>query len=249
MLYHSVKSCIFTNQISRLGQHILKKHFTKSSLKYVMMFILSITVNKCSIQVCTLTDKKVNYLYFLQTGVEVIRSQPGSFTHVNQLIKNMFVICVPFKSEILLDLTLYLVKHNSDITEAQELLTSKLAQKPFFASNLLRAYSGLFAYLSWKKCKLKFDKKDLDAEDLMAENTNDANLRRQMDFFGKKALILFGGLVEHCGVWDIFVTRQVEMLKYYDRADEAKRILVRYKQKNPENPNAHRLDNNCLFNI
>jgi len=178
---------------------------------------------------------------FWRTGVEVIRNQPGSFAHVSQMIKNMFVICVPFKSEILLDLTMYLVKHNSDITEAQELLTSKLSQKPFLSSTLLRAYNGLFAYLSWKKCKVQFDKKDLDAEDLfMAENVNDANLRRQMDFYGKKALILFDNLVEHCGVWDIFITRQVEMLKYYDRADEAKRILLRYKQKNPENPNAHR---------
>lgn len=177
-----------------------------------------------------------------------MRNQPGSFTHVNQLIKNMFVICVPFKKEILLDLTMYLVKHNSDITEAQELLTSKLSQKPFLSSTLLRAYSGLFAYLSWKKCKLQFDKKDLEAEDLLLdENTNyDANLRRQMDFYGKKTLILFNSVVEHCGVWDIFITRQVEVLKYYDQADEAKRVLLRYKEKNPENPNAHRLDNNCF---
>lgn len=170
-----------------------------------------------------------------------MRNRPGSFAHVNHLIKNMFVICVPFKSEMLLDLAMYLVKHNSDITETQELLTSKLSQKSFLSSTLLRAYSGLFAYLSWKKCKLQFDRKDLEAEDLVfAENANDANLRRQMDFHGKKALILFGNLVEHCGVWDIFIIRQVEMLKYYDQADEAKRILLRYKQKNPENPNAHR---------
>ena len=176
-----------------------------------------------------------------------MRNRPGSFAHVIQMIKNMFVICVPFKSEILLDLSMYLVKHNSDITEAQELLTSKLSQKPFLSSTLLRAYSGLLSYLSWKKCRLQFDKRNLDTEDLfMAENVDDANLRRQMDFYGKKALVLFGNLAEHCGVWDIFITRQVEMLKYYDQADEAKRILLRYKQKNPENPNAHRLDNKCF---
>ena len=176
-----------------------------------------------------------------------MRNQQGSFAHVVQMMKSMFVICVPFKKEILLDLTLYLAKHNSDITESQELLTSKLSQEPFLSSNLLRAYSGLFAYLSWNKCKLQFDKKNLNAEDLfIAENVSDANLRRQMDFYGKKALILFGNLVEHCGVWDIFITRQVELLKYYNRADEAKRILLKYKEKNPENPNAHRLDKNCL---
>ncbi|XP_078382190.1 LOW QUALITY PROTEIN: TATA box-binding protein-associated factor RNA polymerase I subunit A-like [Oculina patagonica] len=174
---------------------------------------------------------------FWRTGCEVMRNRPGSFAHVNQLIKNMFVICVPFKTEMLLDLAMYLVKHNLDITEAQELLTSKLSQESFLSSPLLRAYSGLFAHLSWKKCKLHFDKKDLDGEEF---NVTDANLKRQMDFHGKKALVLFGNLVEHCGVWDIFVTRQVEILKYYDRSDEAKRILMRYKQKNPENPNTYR---------
>lgn len=173
-----------------------------------------------------------------------MRNRPGSFAHVNQLIKNMFVICVPFKTELLLDLGMYLVKHNSDITEAQELLMSKLSQKSFLSSTLLRAYTGLLAYVSWKKCKLQFDKKDLDTEDYhLADNVMDANLRRQMDFHGKKALISFSNLVEHCGVWDIFITRQIEILKYYDRSDEAKRILMRYKQKNPENPNTHRYDN------
>ena len=175
-----------------------------------------------------------------------MRNLPGSFVHVNQLIKNMFVICVPFKTELLLDLAMYLVKDNSDITEAQELLTSKLSQESFLSSLILRAYSGLFAYLQWKKCKLQFDSRDLDGEDLHdwdhteGDNMADANLRRQMDFHGKKALVLFGNLVEHCGVWDIFITRQVELLQYYDRADEAKRILMRYKEKNPENPNTHR---------
>ena len=172
-----------------------------------------------------------------------MRNRPGSYAHMNQFIKNMFVICVPFQKEILLDLAMYLVKHNEDITEAQELLTSKLSQKSFQSSVLLRAYSGLFAYLSWKKCKIQFEKRDLDVEELggwghMAENVT--NLRRQMDFHGKQALVLFRDLVEHNGVWDIFVTKHVEMLKYYNKADEARRILERYKEKNPENPNAHR---------
>lgn len=53
-------------------------------------------------------------------------NQPGSYAHMNQFIKNMFVICVPYQKELLLDFAMYLVKHNSDTTEAQELLTTKL---------------------------------------------------------------------------------------------------------------------------
>ena len=49
-----------------------------------------------------------------------MRNRPGSHTHMNQFIKNMFVICVPFQKELLLNFALYLVQQNSDITEAQE---------------------------------------------------------------------------------------------------------------------------------
>ena len=166
--------------------------------------------------------------------------------HMMQFLKNMFVICVPFKTELLLDLAMYLVKHNNDITEAQELLTSKLSQKPFMSSPVVQAYAGLFAYIQWKKCKHSIDNRYLENDDHSdmdltgGDNRTYADLKRQMDFHGKKALVFFVNLVEHCGVWDIFITRQVEMLKYYDMADEAKSILVKYKDKNPENPNSHR---------
>jgi len=164
---------------------------------------------------------------------------------MGQFIKSMFVVCIPFQKELLLDFVMYLVKQNSDITEAQELLNSKLSVKSFQSNILLRAYSGLFAYISWKKCRLQLEKRDLDTEDLGgwshgAESATDSNLKRQVDFHGKQALVLFHDLVEQNGVWDIFLIKQVEVLKYYNQADEARRILERYKEKNPENPNAHR---------
>ena len=172
-------------------------------------------------------------------------NRPGSYAHMNQFIKNMFVICVPYQKELLLDFAMYQVKHNSDTTEAQELLTTKLSGKAFQSSVLLRAYSGLFGCLSWKKCKLQLEKRDLDVEDIggwshEAEGATGINLKQQMDFQAKWALVLFGDLVEHDGVWDIFITKQVDMLKYYNKSDEARKILERYKEKNPENPNTHR---------
>ena len=174
-----------------------------------------------------------------------MHNQPGSYAHMNQFIKNMFVICVPFQKELLLDFAMYLVKQNADITEAQELLTSKLSHKSFSSCSLLRAYSGLFSYLSWKKSRIQLEKRDVEGEDIeemshISDSASLTNLKRQMDFHGKQALLLFAGLVEHSGVWDIFVTRQIEMLKYYNKDDEARKVLLRYKEKNPENPNAHR---------
>ena len=68
-----------------------------------------------------------------------------------------------------------------------------------------------------------------------------------MKFHGNKALLCFDQLVENSGVWDIFISKQVELLQYYDKQDEARNILQRYKEKNPENPNAHRYVDSILL--
>ena len=76
------------------------------------------------------------------------------------------MICVPFQKELLLNFAMYLVKQNADITEAQELLTSELSHKSFSSCPLLRAYSGLFAYLLWKKSRIQLEKTDVEGEDI-----------------------------------------------------------------------------------
>lgn len=193
------------------------------------------------------------FVVFLQIGCEVMSNNPRSYSHLSQFIKNMFVICGPFRIELLLDYAMYLVQHNSDITEANELLTTKLSDKSLQSSVLLRAYTGLFAYLSWKKSKIQLDKKQLDNEEAVgygqdAQNSTVSNLKRQMDFHAKQALAMFNNSVEHKGNWDIFVTKQVEILEYYNRSDDARKILEQYMEKNPENPNAYRYLHNNLFN-
>ena len=164
---------------------------------------------------------------------------------MTQFVKSMFILCVPFREELLLDYAMYLIKHNSDITEACEMLAGKMHQPPFVTNHLLRAYLGLLEFLLWKKDKLRMEKRisedqSLSYWDVMAGNSQHGNLKRQMDFHAKKALGLFHDLVENIGVWDIFIVKQVEILKYYNRTDEGRKIFERYKEKNQENPNAHR---------
>ena len=177
-----------------------------------------------------------------------------SYSHLSQFIKNMFVICGPYRTELLLDYAMYLVQYNSDITEANELLTTKLSDKSLQSSVLLKGYAGLFAYLSWKKSKKQLDKKQLDNEEATvygqdAQNSAASNLKRQMDFHAKQALAMFNNSVEHKGNWDIFVTKQVEILEYYNRSEEARKILEQYMEKNPENPNAYRYLYNFLTSV
>ena len=78
-----------------------------------------------------------------------------------------------------------------------------------------------------------------DSWDTIADNSRDV-IERQLNVHGKRALSFFDGLVKCDGVWDVFITKQVELLQYYDNNDEARRLLKMYKEKNPDNPNAHR---------
>ena len=196
----------------------------------------------------------ITFFFLLQTGCEVMSNNTRSYSHLSQFIKNMFVICGPYRTELLLDYAMYLMQHNSDITEANELLTTKLSDKSLQSSVLLKAYAGLFAYLSWKKSKIQLDKKQLDNEEASvygqdAQNSAASNLKRQMDFHAKQALAMFNNSVEHKGNWDIFVTKQVEILEYYNRSEEARIILEQYMEKNPENPNAYRYLYNFLGSV
>ncbi|XP_074607049.1 TATA box-binding protein-associated factor RNA polymerase I subunit A-like [Acropora palmata] len=258
------KSCIF-QQMWR--EHTLPQTLGLESttiqqkhLSYVARCLLNSLLNhqfddaiQCMVALCGACLRTPEM--FWRTGCEVMSNNTRSYSHLSQFIKNMFVICGPYRTELLLDYAMYLVQHNSDITEANELLTTKLSDKSLQSSVLLKAYAGLFAYLSWKKSKKQLDKKQLDNEEATvygqdAQNSAASNLKRQMDFHAKQALAMFNNSVEHKGNWDIFVTKQVEILEYYNRSEEARKILEQYMKKNPENPNAYRylyyfLKSNC----
>ncbi|KAK2551447.1 TATA box-binding protein-associated factor RNA polymerase I subunit A, partial [Acropora cervicornis] len=222
------KSCIF-QQMWR--EHTLPQTLGLESttiqqkhLSYVARCLLNSLLNhqfddaiQCMVALCGACLRTPEM--FWRTGCEVMSNNTRSYSHLSQFIKNMFVICGPYRTELLLDYAMYLVQHNSDITEANELLTTKLSDKSLQSSVLLKAYAGLFAYLSWKKSKKQLDKKQLDNEEATvygqdAQNSAASNLKRQMDFHAKQALAMFNNSVEHKGNWDIFVTKQVEILEY-----------------------------------
>ncbi|XP_068707113.1 TATA box-binding protein-associated factor RNA polymerase I subunit A-like isoform X2 [Montipora foliosa] len=137
-------------------------------------------------------------------------------------------------------------KHMSYVT--RYLLDSLLNHQFDDAVQCMVALCGACAKtpeMFWRKGKLQLDRRHLDDEvnaghDHEAGDSTTANLKRQVDFLAKQALVLFSNLVEYEGNWDIFITKQVEVLKYYGKSDDTREILDRYKEKNTENPNAHR---------
>lgn len=161
----------------------------------------------------------------------------------------MFTLCRPYREEILLDFAFYLIQEKNDITEAYELLNSQYGQKPYNNSKCIANYLGLLEYIQWKSNKLQFfdttgssfkSEVAYSSFDFSHESITGENSRRKVDFHGKRALAFFSGITDNSGVLDVFVSRHVELLLYYDKKDEAHKILKQYRANNPDNPNAHR---------
>ncbi len=61
-----------------------------------------------------------------------------------------------------------------------------------------------------------------------------------MHFYAKQALVDLKGVLEESGHWDVFVLKIVEILDYYKERESAVQLLESYRDKNMDNPNAHR---------
>ncbi|XP_062604766.1 TATA box-binding protein-associated factor RNA polymerase I subunit A-like [Saccostrea cucullata] len=147
--------------------------------------------------------------------------------------------------EVLLEYLLF-VLHQGEVTEAKYLLTNIPKQQKYTKPTehskqieiLCKAYHGLVFYVEWMVAKNR-NQRLKDLGDHLDDDISD-NYEDLMESCADKALNCFDVLKSVPGVWDIFITKQVEILEHYCKLDEAEEILQAYKQQNKENPNAHK---------
>jgi len=171
--------------------------------------------------------------------MEILLGYRKHHTRIVQFFKYVFMLCFKNQDEILIDFAMYLVQYNRNITEANELINSKSSKKSFGKNKLLQGYTGIFEYTLWKLNQSKQNHSIHTADDEFEETKVESKLKNNM-YHANKALQLFDGLVECEGVWDIFVLRQIEILMFMEKFDDAQKVLEKYRDRNPENPNTHR---------
>nr|XP_054758143.1 TATA box-binding protein-associated factor RNA polymerase I subunit A-like isoform X2 [Lytechinus pictus] len=112
----------------------------------------------------------------------------------------------------------------SEMWPASKQFANKESNQPEIRKKLISANAGLIEYCQWhEKTKGRGDD----------EVVEDATLR-------KRALTNLGKFNNDPGVWDIFITKQVEMLEIKEGSiNKAEQILNNYLSNNPGNPNAH----------
>nr|CAB3266792.1 TATA box-binding protein-associated factor RNA polymerase I subunit A [Phallusia mammillata] len=105
------------------------------------------------------------------------------------------------------------------------------AKKIAFWSDTMEGYLGMVEYILWKVAVSQYIVEHQPSlEDPQCEKAN----------LAKSALQHFEKITDKPGTWDIFVSKHVEILCYYEKYEEAREMLCSYSSSHMDNPNAHK---------
>ncbi|XP_069115460.1 TATA box-binding protein-associated factor RNA polymerase I subunit A-like isoform X1 [Argopecten irradians] len=184
-----------------------------------------------------------------KVGMEIMYHDPES----NKGIIEHYVRKLKRKSEldfkeVMLEFVMYLL-HMDEVDEARQALLDmpkvrgarKLDQKnhSHYQALVLQAYQGLLYYSRWKLERLQPSSTTTQMEGL-DDCFGNLYYSETLQDTAERACSCFNQLYDHLGVWDIFITKHVQILEHHYRLDEAKTILEKYRDKNQENPNSHK---------
>ncbi|XP_060063029.1 TATA box-binding protein-associated factor RNA polymerase I subunit A-like [Ylistrum balloti] len=184
-----------------------------------------------------------------KVGMEIMYSNPdknkGLIEHYVRKLKEMSDLEI---KDVILEYVMYLL-HKGELDEAKHAMldipklkgAKKWDREKFPNRDLVfQAYQGLLYYTHW----------NLDRQHLTSQSTQmDEDEFRQGLYYSdtdtlkdsaERAIACFSQLYDHLGVWDIFITKHVQILEHYYRLEEAKTVLEKYRDRNKENPNTHK---------
>ncbi|CAG5122909.1 unnamed protein product [Candidula unifasciata] len=162
---------------------------------------------------------------------------------VEQFVKQVCVLRSLTVVEVLLDYLLFILTQAQtadamqlikDLKENTQYANNLKNKKRMMAHTLFFAYQGLACYAEWKLAIFKVSQDNDDVRMNLGKNTDTAKA------VAESALEYLSTVKDVPGVWDIFITRLVEIHEYYGKVETARSILVSYRERNPGNPNAHR---------
>ncbi|CAH1791971.1 unnamed protein product [Owenia fusiformis] len=175
-------------------------------------------------------------------GMEVYyhSSCQGKDDTIRQLVKHLKGLIDLSGKEVILEYVMFLLsQHNiEEAQRAMEDLPKEMRKTPTEHSrhvkSLWQGYQGLLVYISWLQAKQRLQRaRDQDLPELIEER------EEQMTLLATKAVRYFQQITNTHGVWDIFVTKHAELLEYHE-TEGATKLLEDYRERNMDNPNAHR---------
>lgn len=171
--------------------------------------------------------------------MEILKKCPARMMGTKmKFCKLMSNLCPHHSNQMVIDMAFQVLENGNDIRETYQFLVGNINNKRVKYDIMFRAYLGMFEYVLWKteinKLQGDCEKKETNGKTL--GNTSSEN----MNFNAQRALESMRVVLYENGVWDCFVLKMLEILDYYDMTEEAISLLEKYRDKNIENPNAHR---------
>ncbi|XP_041350613.1 TATA box-binding protein-associated factor RNA polymerase I subunit A-like isoform X2 [Gigantopelta aegis] len=185
-----------------------------------------------------------------RAGMEILYANPsGNMSLIGQLTNQLKVLSDINGKEVVLEYFMYLLTqgHLDDAKKAIQSANTikrhgqKSNEKSNYINTLLRAYQGLVWYVEWLMSKQRHEfqtTQDRDNPGLVGVMSH-INYEEKMKLQATKAVTCFQSVINGPGVWDIFITKYIELLEYMQDEEKAHNVLLSYCEKNEDNPNAY----------
>ncbi|KAL8610970.1 hypothetical protein ACOMHN_042586 [Nucella lapillus] len=183
-----------------------------------------------------------------KTSLTALYTEPESNASlIKDLFKSSFMLKECNAHNVTLEFVQYLISQDLR-QEASKVLQNarrpKVGQKNEHqrelnehSLTLMDGYQGLVCYVDWKAAvaSRQAGSSQSSASGTLTHLSDDAVKK-----LAKRASMGLDAVVQKSGVWDIFLTKAVEIREVYGEFDKAKELLSTYREKNPDNPNAHK---------
>ncbi|GFR93464.1 TATA box-binding protein-associated factor RNA polymerase I subunit A-like [Elysia marginata] len=168
---------------------------------------------------------------------------------LRQFVKQVSALQQLAVVEVLLEFLFHLLTQGN-LTEAKDLMLdfkkSSRRQvkmndpKTKAAQTLFEAYQGLILYAQWKQAihSQNHEHLELSQDIFQCSQTSISTVEPRV--LADAAIESLSSVRDKPGVWDIFLSRVVEMQVFYGSVEEARNLLTEYAEKNSNNPNSHR---------
>lgn len=186
-----------------------------------------------------------------KVGLELLYTNPETNARLVDQLINQLKWCSDLNAkEVLLEYAMFLLNQARPEDAALAFMNIPkhigVKKEPTARSEyidvLFEAYHGLVYYVEWLKVKSQMEHVQNTATDNIHLQSTPimCNYEELMKKHCQKALNCFQCLKGRLGIWDIFVTKHLELLEYYSRYEECEDLLESYIQTNSDNPNAYR---------
>ncbi|XP_059162755.1 TATA box-binding protein-associated factor RNA polymerase I subunit A-like [Physella acuta] len=230
----------FSNIVPRFMQ-LLRESVLTHQWHHALRIVLALTREAKGTENTESTLWKIGLSCLYQHGEKSSRL-------VEQFVKQVVLLKKLAVVEVMLDYLLYLLMQ-SNYEDAKNLILD-LKQSTMFPSQLTNdrrcmahtlffAYEGIVLYAEWKLATYKLDEEDNDSDIFYQKMSQGASVKIA-ETLAESATELLIKIKDKPGVWDICITKLVEIYEYYGNIEEARTLLHSYRDRNVTNPNAHR---------